>query len=152
LRINGEVQEVFVDESTPLLFILRNFFRLTGAKLGCGLEQCGACMVLVDGTATPSCVRPLSEFEHKEIVTVEGLAHGGALTPIQLALAREGAAQCGYCLPGIVVKLTELFSPATLPDIADIRRGLDENICRCGTHPAILRAARRLISERSGGN
>src|SRR3546814_5901712 len=109
LHVNGVSHEIAAEPSTPLIFVLRNRLGLTGAKLGCGLEQCGACAVLVDGESVLSCVRAASEFEGREIVTVEGLAGEGPGNDVQQAFIAEGAAQCGYCTPGIVVAATALL-------------------------------------------
>jgi nicotinate dehydrogenase subunit A len=148
LEVNGAVHEVEADPDTPLLFALRNYLGLTGAKLGCGGEQCGACAVLVDGEAVLSCVRAVSEFQGHEIVTAEGLAADGQLSDVQRAFVAEGAAQCGYCTPGLVIALTALFRRAANPDPAAIRAALRGHLCRCGSHAAVLRATRRLAQER----
>jgi aerobic-type carbon monoxide dehydrogenase small subunit (CoxS/CutS family) len=149
LDVNGASHEVEADPETPLLLVLRNQMRLTGAKLGCGLEQCGACAVLVDGEATLSCVRAVTEFRGRQIVTAEGLGADGELTDVQRAFVAEGAAQCGYCTPGLVVALTALFRRATNPDPAAIRAALRGHLCRCGSHAAVLRATRRLMQGRT---
>jgi len=148
LEVNGAVHEVEADPHTPLLFVLRNHLGLTGAKLGCGREQCGACAVLVDGEAVLSCVRAVSEFQGHEIVTAEGLAADGRLSDVQRAFVAEGAAQCGYCTPGLVIALTALFRRAANPDRAAIQAALRGHLCRCGSHAAVLRATRRLAQER----
>jgi aerobic-type carbon monoxide dehydrogenase small subunit (CoxS/CutS family) len=148
LDVNGAAHEMEAAPDTPLLFVLRNQLGLTGAKLGCGLEQCGACAVLVDGEAVLSCVRPATDFQGRAIVTAEGLAPEGELNDVQRAFVAEGAAQCGYCTPGLVVALTALFKRAVTPDPAAIRAALRGHLCRCGSHAAVLRAARRLAQER----
>ena len=151
LRVNGESHEIEADPSTPLIFVLRNGLGLTGAKLGCGLEQCGACAVLVDGEPVLSCVRAVSEFEECDIITVEGLAEDGAEdgadSDIQRAFIAEGAAQCGYCTPGIVVAATALLRRNRTPNEAEIREALHGHLCRCGSHVRVLRAIDRLIRE-----
>ncbi len=149
LRVNGASHEVEADPSTPLIYVLRNQLDLTGAKLGCGLEQCGACAVLVDGEPVLSCVRAVSEFEGNDIVTVEGLAEDGAPSQIQQAFMDEGAAQCGYCTPGIVVATTALLNRNPNPDDAEIREALNDHLCRCGSHARVLAAIDRLV--RDGG-
>ena len=149
LEVNGAVHEVEADPATPLLLVLRNRLGLTGAKLGCGLEQCGACAVLVDGEATLSCVRAVSEFEGRRIVTVEGLGAEGELSDVQRAFVKEGAAQCGYCTPGLVVAITALLERDARPDPAAIRAALQHHLCRCGSHAAVLRATVRLVQERA---
>jgi nicotinate dehydrogenase subunit A len=147
LDVNGASHEVEAAPDTPLLLVLRNQMGLTGAKLGCALEQCGACAVLVDGEATLSCVRAVTEFEGRQIVTAEGLAADGDLTDVQRAFVAEGAAQCGYCTPGLVIALTALFRRTKNPDPAAIRAALHGHLCRCGSHAAVLRATRRLAQE-----
>jgi nicotinate dehydrogenase subunit A len=149
LEVNGAVHEVDADPATPLLLVLRNRLGLTGAKLGCGLEQCGACAVLVDGEATLSCVRAVSEFEGRRIVTVEGLGAEGELSDVQRAFVMEGAAQCGYCTPGLVIAITALLESRPSPDPATIRAALQQHLCRCGSHAAVLRATARLVRERA---
>jgi aerobic-type carbon monoxide dehydrogenase small subunit (CoxS/CutS family) len=150
LRVNGRSRELEADPATPLIFVLRNGLGLTGAKLGCGLEQCGACAVLVDGEPVLSCVRAVSEFEGCDIVTVEGLAGDGTedgASEIQRAFIAEGAAQCGYCTPGIVVAVTALLRRNSTPDDAEIREALHGHLCRCGSHVRVLRAIDRLIRQ-----
>lgn len=150
LDINGETHNVDIDPSTPLIYVLRNQLGLTGAKLGCGLEQCGACAVLVDGVAQLSCVAPVGQFEGAEIVTVEGLAARGEPGPVQSAFINEGAAQCGYCTAGLVIAVEALRRREPAPSAADVRAALGKNLCRCGTHAAVLRAVERVLRE-SGG-
>jgi nicotinate dehydrogenase subunit A len=149
LCINGVDHTVDADPSTPLIYVLRNQLGLTGAKLACGLEQCGACFVLVDGVAQLSCVAPVGQFEGTEIVTVEGLTEGDDPGPVQRAFIEEGAAQCGYCTPGLVIAVEALRRRKQPPDEAGVREALGGNLCRCGTHAAVLRAAERLL--RGGG-
>jgi aerobic-type carbon monoxide dehydrogenase small subunit (CoxS/CutS family) len=148
LRINGADRTVDADPATPLIFVLRNQLGLTGAKLGCGLEQCGSCMVLVDGAAQPSCAAPVGQFDGMEIETVEGLAHGNEPGAVQRAFIAEGAAQCGYCTPGLVVAVEALRRRAVPPNDQEIRTALAGNLCRCGTHAAVLRAVDRVLRER----
>jgi aerobic-type carbon monoxide dehydrogenase small subunit (CoxS/CutS family) len=150
LHINGAAREIEGDPSTPLLYVLRNELGLTGAKLGCALEQCGACAVLVDGAARPTCVAPVAAFEGAQIVTVEGLGDESRPGPVQRAFIDEAAAQCGYCTPGLVVAVEALRRRATVPDEADVRAALKGHLCRCGTHAAVLRAAARVLRERAG--
>jgi nicotinate dehydrogenase subunit A len=147
LRVNGEVRQVEVDEATPLLWVLRDQLGLTGAKYGCGLEQCGACAVLCDGRAVLSCTAPVGSFAERELTTVEGLAKNGTLDALQRAFVAEQAAQCGYCIPGIVIAAKALLLAKPAPTDAEIRAALDTHLCRCGTHPRILRAVRRAIDE-----
>lgn len=145
LRINGETRTVEADPATPLLYVLRNALGLTGAKLGCGLEQCGACLVLVNGEAQLSCTAPVGQFEGADIETVEGLTADGEPGPVQRAFIDEAAAQCGYCTPGLVVAVEALRRQDPPPDEAAVRTALCSNLCRCGTHAAVLRAAERVL-------
>jgi nicotinate dehydrogenase subunit A len=147
LRINNATHEVDVDPSTPLLYVLRNTLGLTGAKLGCGLEQCGSCAVLVDGKAQLTCAAPVGQFENADIVTVEGLVEGQRPGPVQQAFIEEAAAQCGYCTPGLVIAVEALRRSCAVPDEANLRAMLADHLCRCGTHAAVVRAAQRVLSE-----
>ena len=147
LRVNGEMHHTDAEADTPLLHVLRNHLNLTGAKLGCGLEQCGACAVLMDGESRLSCVAAASDFEGKDIVTVEGLAKGGTLSDVQRAFIAETAAQCGYCTPGMIIAVTSLFNRAPKPTDAEVRDALDGHLCRCGSHARILAAVDRLRRE-----
>ena len=151
LTVNGTVREVEADPDTPLIYVLRNRLGLMGAKLGCGLEQCGACAVIADGEKVLSCVRAVSEFEGSEIVTVEGLAGDGDLNPVQRAFLDENAAQCGYCTSGLIVALTGYLETTPRPDRQGAIAALDGHLCRCGAHPDVLRAIDRLIAERADG-
>jgi aerobic-type carbon monoxide dehydrogenase small subunit (CoxS/CutS family) len=146
LRVNGVAHQVDADPSTPLIYVLRNQLDLTGAKLGCGLEQCGACAVLVDGERVLSCVRAVSEFDKCEIVTVEGLADDGECSDVQRAFIEQGAAQCGYCTPGIVIAVTALLGRKPRPSDTEIREALDDHLCRCGSHWRVLQAVDRLVA------
>lgn len=147
LRVNGQAHEIEADPAMPLIFALRNHFGLIGAKLGCGLEQCGACAVLVDGEPALSCVRAVSEFEDSDIVTVEGLAEHGNLSDIQQAFIQEGAAQCGYCTAGIVIAATALLETNKRPSKTDIADALKDHLCRCGSHARVLAAIARVTGE-----
>jgi nicotinate dehydrogenase subunit A len=147
LQVNGESRRVDTESDTPLLQVLRNQLGLTGAKLGCGLEQCGACAVLVDGESRLSCVAAASEFEGKDIVTVEGLAKDGVLSKVQRAFIAETAAQCGYCTPGMVIAVTGLFEYDPKPDDEAVQSALAGHLCRCGSHARILAAIDRLRRE-----
>lgn len=146
LLVNGRVERLDVDPATPLLYVLRNDLGLTGAKLGCGLEQCRSCAVIVDGEAVTSCATPVEGFVGKSITTVEGIGTPDALDALQQALVEEHAAQCGYCIPGIVVGLRALLDRTPNPSDEQVRAALAGHLCRCGTHPRILRAVRRLRS------
>ena len=147
LRVNGKNHEIEADPAMPLLFALRNHLGLVGAKLGCGLEQCGACAVLVDGEAVLSCVRAVSEFEGSDIVTVEGLSVDGKPTALQQAFMEESAAQCGYCTAGIVIAATALLDRIEKPSKADIADALKDHLCRCGSHTNVLKAIARVTGE-----
>ena len=147
LDVNGATHEIDADPDMPLIFILRNHLGLTGPKLGCGKEQCGACVVLVDGEATNSCVRAASEFKEQKIITIEGLSSDGNLNSIQQAFVEEGAAQCGYCTSGIVMATTALFKKNPKPNRKEVHEALHDHLCRCGAHRQILNAIQRLTSE-----
>lgn len=143
LRVNGEIHDIDADPAMPLIFALRNHLGLVGAKLGCGLEQCGACAVLVDGEPVLSCVRAVSEFENADITTIEGLVEGDRPSAIQQAFIEEGAAQCGYCTSGIVIAATALLDNNKQPDRADIAEALKDHLCRCGSHTRVFAAIER---------
>lgn len=140
LRINGEAHEIASDPETPLVYVLRDELKLKGAKLGCGLEQCGACAVLVDGKPELSCVSPAASFEGREIVTVEGLADTETGRRVQEAFVEANAAQCGYCTAGLVVAVTGLLASHPGVDRETAKAALDPHLCRCGSHPRVLRA------------
>lgn len=148
LRVNGKTHTVRVDPITPLLYVLRNQLELNGPKYGCGIEVCGSCMVLMDGVAVPSCRVPVEEMAGRDIVTLEGLAASdGQLHPVQGAFVKEQAAQCGYCLNGMVMATVALLESNKKPDETEIRAGLDRNLCRCGTHTRIIKAVQRAANE-----
>jgi nicotinate dehydrogenase subunit A len=143
LRVNGREHKVRCAADTPLLYVLRNDLGLTGMRFGCGLGQCGACMVLVDGRATASCDHPVSAADGHEIVTVEGLGDGDEPGPLQRAFLEEQAAQCGFCMSGILVAATALLRDEPSPDERRVRAALDANLCRCGSHNRVVRAVLR---------
>jgi nicotinate dehydrogenase subunit A len=143
LNVNGTAVDAFADPDTSLLDILRNHLGLMGTKFGCGLEQCGCCMVLVDGKPEKSCGKPLSAVAGKEIVTIEGLGTPERPHPLQQAFIDEQAGQCGYCLPGILISAKALLDRNASPSRKEIAEALDDNICRCGSHIRILRAVER---------
>ena len=147
LTVNGNNHAVEADPETPLLYVLRNDLKLKGARFGCGLGQCGACTVLVDGKPVQSCDIPLSAAAGRSIVTVEGLAANGKPHPLQKAFIAEQAAQCGYCITGIIMASKALLDVNRNPSDADIRAALKGNLCRCGTHHRILRAVHRAAKE-----
>jgi len=150
LTVNGSTVGVTADGDTPLLDILRNHLGLFGTKFGCGQEQCGCCMVLVDGRPEKSCGKPLSTMAGKAIVTIEGLGTPDRPHALQQAFLDEQAGQCGYCLAGILISAKALLDRNPSPSRAEIAAALDDNICRCGSHVRILRAverAARLLRE-----
>ena len=147
LHVNGATHPVDVHADEPLALVLRNRLGLTGVKVGCSLEQCGACAVLVEGASTLTCVRPAAEFDGRCIETVEGLGTPESPGPVQQAMLDEGAAQCGYCTPGLVVAITALLRANPHPDDGTIRSALALHLCRCGAHPRVLRAVRKLVAE-----
>jgi nicotinate dehydrogenase subunit A len=143
LKVNGTTRPVAAEPDTPLLYVLRNDFELNGAKFGCGLAQCGACTVLVDGKATRSCVTPIGTLGQSEITTIEGLGTIEKPHPLQRAFMDEQAAQCGYCINGMIMTAKELLDRIPKPTEVDVRVALDANLCRCGTHGRIIRAVLR---------
>jgi len=143
LDVNGKVHEVDADPETPLLYVLRNDLALNGAKFGCGLGQCGACTVLVDGKAVFSCITPVSSLAGRRIRTVEGLGTLERPGPMQRAFIEEQSAQCGYCIPGMMMRAQALLEANPAATEAQIRKALEPNLCRCGTHMRILRAVGR---------
>jgi len=143
LRVNGVDHVLRLDPQTPLLYVLRNDLGLTAAKFGCGLEQCYACAVLVDGEAVTSCATAAEAFVGKEITTLEGIGTADRLDPLQQAFLEEGAAQCGYCIPGIIVGAKALLARTPRPSDEEIRAALAPHLCRCGSQPRIVKAVRR---------
>ena len=143
LEVNGTRHRVDAAPDTPLLYVLRNDLQLNGAKFGCGLGQCGACTVIVDGRAVLSCITPISALEGRTIRTVEGLGTAGKPGPMQRAFMEEQAAQCGYCIPGMMMRAQALLEAKPGANEADVRKALAPHLCRCGTHMRILRAIGR---------
>ena len=143
LNINGRTHAIDADPQTPLLYVLRDHLALSGAKFGCGLGQCGACTVMVDGQATFSCLTPISVLPGRRIKTVEGLGTIEQPGPLQRAFIDEQAAQCGYCIAGMIMRAQALLEKNPSPSETEIRRQMMPNLCRCGTHMRILRAVRR---------
>ena len=143
LNVNGQTFDTDTAPETPLLYVLRNEMELNGAKFGCGLGQCGSCTVLADGAPIFSCITPISVLEGREITTLEGLGTADNPGPVQAAFIEEQAAQCGYCIPGMIMRTHALLSRRPDADEAAIRSALEPSLCRCGTHMRILRAARR---------
>jgi nicotinate dehydrogenase subunit A len=151
LKVNGRDYSVDADPETPLLYVLREDLKLNAAKFGCGLGQCGACTVLVDGEPVFSCITPLLLLQGKDITTVEGLGTPEKPGPMQRAFIEEQAAQCGYCIPGMMMRAQALLQKNPHATDADIREYLEPNLCRCGTHIRILRAVRRAAQLMEGG-
>jgi len=147
LTVNGEPHGVDADPGTPLLYVLREDLGLNGAKFGCGLGQCGSCTVLLDGKAVFSCLLPIAALPGRQIRTVEGLGTADAPGPVQRAFIEEQAAQCGYCIAGMVVRAQALLDANPAPSEAEIRAHMAPNLCRCGTHVRILRAVRRAAAS-----
>ena len=143
LDVNGQSHHVDADPDTPLLYVLRDDLGLNGAKFGCGLGQCGACTVIVDGRAVFSCITPLSVLAGRQIKTIEGLGTVDNPGPLQRAFVEEQAAQCGYCIAGMIMRAEALLEHNPSPSDAEIRQHMMPNLCRCGTHMRILRAVRR---------
>lgn len=153
LVVNGKSHTVQTEPETPLLYVLRNELGLMGPRFGCGEEQCGACMVLVGDKAKQSCKLPVSGVGKARITTLEGLIEEGELHPVQRAFIEEQAAQCGYCLNGMIITTSALLWKTHHPTDEQIRQALDGNLCRCGSHVRILRAVRRaeaLLAEEMG--
>ena len=143
LNVNGVSRSVPAEPDTPLLYVLRNDLELNGAKFGCGLSQCGACTVLIDGKAVRSCVTPVGAVDKSEITTVEGLGSIEKPHALQQAFIEEQAAQCGYCANGMIMSAKELLDRNPRPSEPDVRAALANNLCRCGTHNRIIRAVLR---------
>jgi nicotinate dehydrogenase subunit A len=143
LTVNGGIHDVSVAPDTALLYVLRNDLELNGPKFGCGLGECGACTVLIDGVAARSCVIPVSACVQREIVTLEGLGSRDRLDPVQHAFIAEQAAQCGYCLNGMIMTTKALLLRNPDPTDTEMTEALRYNLCRCGAHVEILRAVRR---------
>ncbi len=149
LTVNGRPRRVQVEPDTPLLYVLRNDLGLKSAKFGCGLEQCGACKVIVDGEAVPSCRLPVGSVQGATITTLEGLGSLEKLHPIQQAFLTEQAAQCGYCTAGMIMATKALLDRNPHPSSAEIRQALAIHLCRCGSHHRILQAVQRAAQELS---
>ena len=143
LKVNGVSRSVPAEPDTPLLYVLRNDLELNGAKFGCGLSQCGACTVLIDGKAVRSCVTPVGAVDKSEITTVEGLGSIEKPHALQQAFIEEQAAQCGYCISGMIMSAKELLDRNPRPSEQDVRTALEGNLCRCGTHNRIINAVLR---------
>lgn len=145
IRVNGRTHEVRADPDAPLLYLLRNDLDFKGSRFGCGTGNCGACTVMVDGHAVQSCTTPLWSVSGQEIWTLEGLTTDPVGAVVREAFLEEQAAQCGYCINGIIVSVTALLKRTALPGQAEITEALNRHLCRCGTHVRILRAVQRAI-------
>jgi nicotinate dehydrogenase subunit A len=148
LNVNGQEHEVTADPQTPLLYVLRNDLGLNGAKFGCGLGQCGSCTVVIDGVAIFSCVTPIMLLQGRRITTVEGLGSVDNPGPLQRGFIELQAAQCGYCIAGMMMRAHALLEKTANPSDAEIRSSLEPNLCRCGTHMRILAAVKRAAALR----
>jgi len=149
LTVNGRRRTVAAAPDTPLLYVLRNDLELNAAKFGCGMAQCGACTVLIDGKAVRSCVTPALAVVDTKITTLEGLGSASDPHPLQKAFIDEQAAQCGYCIAGMLMSAKALLDEVPRPSETQIRQALAGNLCRCGTHNRIVRAIRRAAKEMS---
>jgi nicotinate dehydrogenase subunit A len=147
LRVNGKAQTIDVEPEMPLLYALRNDLKLNGPKFGCGLSQCGACTVIMNGNAIRSCVTPVSAAQNKPVTTLEGLGTVKKMHKIQQAFVDEQAAQCGYCINGMIMSSKALLDKNPKPTDAQIKQALAGNLCRCGTHIRILRAVKRASGQ-----
>jgi nicotinate dehydrogenase subunit A len=147
LRVNGALREVTLEGDTPLLYALRNDLELSAAKFGCGLAQCGACTVILGGTAVRSCRTGVRAAENREIVTLEGIGTEANPHPLQTAFIAEQAMQCGYCINGMIMSAKALLDKNPRPTDAQIREALAGNLCRCGSHNRIVRAIERASKE-----
>ena len=147
LRVNGKTHVVDVDPEMPLLYALRNDLELNGPKFGCGLAQCGACTVIMDGNAIRSCVTPVSTAQNKSVTTLEGLGTTKKMHKIQQAFVDEQAVQCGYCINGMIMTTKALLDKNPKPTDTQIKEALAGNLCRCGTHIRILRAVKRASGQ-----
>ena len=147
LTVNGKNISVEAEPNTPFIYILRNDLKLKGTKCGCGLEQCGACLVISDGEAVYSCSTPISDFNDKNIITIEGISNLEELHPIQKAFVEERAAQCGYCIPGVIISSKVLLDNNPRPNEDAVREALSRNLCRCGTHNSIIKAVLKASQE-----
>ena len=145
INVNEQTHEVAASPDTPLLYVLRNDLRLNAAKYGCGLGRCGACTVHLDGEAVHACEVPVGDVGGSRVTTLEGLDKGGGLQPLQQAFLDEQAAQCGYCVPGIIMTAAALLERNPRPSDVELRAALEGKLCRCGSHGRILRAIHQVI-------
>src|SRR5579872_3193952 len=147
LKVNGKSRTVDVDPTTPLLYVLRNDLDLHGPRFGCGLAQCGACSVIVEGSAIRSCVTPVTAVKGKEITTLEGLGSVAKPHPLQAAFIEEQAAQCGYCMNGMIMNAKVFLDKNPHPSVGEIKQALNGNLCRCGSHLRVIRAVQRAANS-----
>jgi nicotinate dehydrogenase subunit A len=150
VTVNGHERQFCTEPDTPLLYVLRNHLGLKGTRFGCGLGVCGACLVLVDGHPAYSCDTPMWAVDGKDVTTVEGLAADGEAHAVARSIVAQQAAQCGYCMSGIVVRAAHLLAENPDPSEADVRAGLDDNLCRCGSHNRVVRAVLAAAAEMRG--
>lgn len=150
LSVNDTVHQVDAEPDTPLLYVLRDHLQLNGAKYGCGLGQCGACTVVIDGEAVFSCITPISLLPGRRITTLEGLGTPEKPGVVQAAFIEKQAAQCGFCIPGMIMRAEALLQRNSTPTEAQIRSHMESNLCRCGTHGRILRAVSQAVNGRKG--
>ncbi|HKM84365.1 MAG TPA: (2Fe-2S)-binding protein [Candidatus Acidoferrum sp.] len=150
LQVNGQQCQFAADKETPLLTVLRELLDLTGSKYGCGEGQCGSCTVLIDGKARRSCMVPVWAAVGKQITTIEGLAQGDQLHPVQQAFLEEGAMQCAFCTSGMIMSAVSLLNATRNPSEAEIQVAMQGNICRCGTHPRIIAAIHKAATLLQG--
>ena len=149
LTVNGRTRTVDVDPDTPLLYVLRNDLELKGPRFGCGLAQCGSCSVIMDGNAIRSCITPVSAVQDQSVTTLEGLGSVAEPHPLQAAFIEEQAAQCGYCMNGMIINAKVLLDGNPDPSEEDIKQALDPILCRCGSHLRVIRAIRRAAASGS---
>jgi aerobic-type carbon monoxide dehydrogenase small subunit (CoxS/CutS family) len=150
-HLNGKATEALIDPTQTLLWVLRNHFGLTGTKFGCGMGFCGACTVLIDNEPVRSCQLAVSDVAGKKIVTIEGLAAGGKLHPVQKAFVDHDALQCGFCTPGMIMNATGLLMKNRTPTVQQIKSEMENNLCRCGAHVRIIEAVQTASKEMKGG-
>ena len=147
LSINGKSYSILVDESTPLLWVLRDHLHLSGTKFGCGVAQCGACTVHMNGKAIRSCVTPVSAAKGSAVTTIEGIGSSDELHPVQKAWLEQSVPQCGYCQPGQIMQAVAFLNENQNPTDKDIEQAMSGNICRCGTYPRIVKAIKSVNGE-----
>jgi aerobic-type carbon monoxide dehydrogenase small subunit (CoxS/CutS family) len=151
-KLNGRETELVTDPNQILLWVLRNYYGLTGTKFGCGIGFCGACTVLLDNEPVRSCMMPVSDVAGRSVVTIEGLEKEGTLHPVQQAFIDHDALQCGFCTPGMILTATGLLVKNPSPTRSEIVAGMEENLCRCGAHTRIINAVEDAAAKIRGGN